>query len=82
MHVPHKDASTADHQVVKVENQWSDEDIKVMEGLEHASAGKDIKINSADATGEEGGEGGDGSGDQLQEEAEQAPELTEEELEQ
>jgi hypothetical protein len=32
--VPHKDASTADHQITKIEENWSDEDIKVMEGIE------------------------------------------------
>lgn len=31
VHVPHKDASTADHQTVNIEERWTDEDITVLE---------------------------------------------------
>lgn len=45
LHVPHKDVAIMDHQVVNIQDQWTDEDIKVMEGIEDAKAKKDVKIN-------------------------------------
>ena len=41
VHVPHKDASTADHQITKIEDTWTDDDIKVMQGIEKAAASGD-----------------------------------------
>ena len=101
IHVPRKDMTTADHQVTNIEQNWSDEDIKVLEGMKKAA--KEVTINSnggeAGEEGEEGEEGAEGAttatsttkkkdanADQLQEgegeeEIEQAPELTEDELE-
>ena len=71
VHVPHKDAVTADHQVVNVEENWSEEDIKVLEGFN-----KNVTTNVAPGT-----EGAD-QGLEGDQEYEPAPELTEEELEQ
>ena len=87
--------------MTNIEQNWSDEDIKVLEGMKKAA--KEVTINSnggeAGGEGEEGEEGAEGAttatsttkkkdanADQLQEgegeeEIEQAPELTEDELE-
>ena len=80
VHVPHKDTKTADITETKVEENWSDDDIKVMEGMKAAEGKKTPAINSTTPS-VDGAEG-----DQLQEgeegeELEKEPELTEEELE-
>ena len=54
--------TTADHEVTKIEQNWSDEDIKVMEGMQKA---KEVSINSGngeEGTGEEGEEEGGAEG--------------------
>lgn len=72
MHVPHKDASTMDIQETKVEDNWTDSDIKVAGDLN-----KDVKTNVVPKEKKEGEE------DQDQEYTEivETEELTEEELE-
>ena len=79
VHVPHKDTTTADHQLVNVEDNWSENDIKVLEGMNAAS--KNVTTNVT-------GDGTDANTDQSEyftegepEDQEEAPELTEEELE-
>ena len=72
VHVPHKDASTMDIQETKVEDNWTDSDIKVAGDLN-----KDVKTNVVPKEKKEGEE------DQDQEYTEivETEELTEEELE-
>ena len=53
--------TTADHQVTNIEQNWSDEDIKVLEGMQKAAKEVTINSNGGKAAGEEGEEGEEGA---------------------
>jgi len=43
VHVPHKDAKTADVQETHIEDSWNEADVKVLEGF---NASKNVTINA------------------------------------
>ena len=57
VHVPHKDATTADIEANHIEDEWNEKDIKIMEGF--ANGGNKVTTNPAKKEGEGEGEEGE-----------------------